>query len=125
MIDMTIILSGNRCTSCGEKLIKNPDCGGDYYNTILGYRLQEYCNNNCERNGILEPPLDGKNPNFISNRKKKYFATQIAKKKHLGIIETKKIAKTCNTNNKDNFLKIFSKKIKLPYMEVSTFFESN
>ena len=118
---MIVVLSEIRCPSCGKRLVKTPECGGDYYKTISGYRLQEYCNGDCEQNGILRPPLEGRDPDFISNRGKTSVAIRIAVANRLGIIESKQIAKSCITNNTSEFISIFSKRIRLPLLEVSRF----
>jgi len=118
---MVIVLSEIRCPTCGKRLIKNPDCGGDYHQTVAGYRLQEYCNGNCKQNGVLRPLLEGYDPEYISNRRKEGFAVRIAHAKRLGIIESKKIARSCDTNNINEFLMVFAKKIQLPLMEVTNF----
>lgn len=120
---MVIVLSNNRCLVCGKKRIKNPDCLGDYHDTVTGYRLQEYCNGDCELNGVLYPLLRGRDPNIISNRSKKSFAVTVAVVYRRGFMETKKIALSCDTNITKKFLIMFAEKTRLPLSEVSNFLE--
>ena len=119
---MIIVLSEIRCPSCGKRLIKTPEVGGDYHETISGYRLQEYCNGHCEQNGIMRPPLEGMDPDFISNRGIDVVAVQIAVAYDQGIIEYKKIAKSCGTNSIKKLISLFSRKTGIPMVEVSRFF---
>lgn len=116
-----IVLSENRCPRCGKKRIKDIACGGDYHETIAGYLCQEYCNGDCPMNGILKPDIEGIDPSFISNRGKRAIAVRIAQKKNLGISETKQIANDINTNNKDDFIIEFAKKIQYPLFEILKF----
>jgi len=118
---MIVVLSKIKCRNCGKPLIKNPDCGGDYCVTVNGYVLQQYCNGNCERNGIMYPLLDGRDPDFISNREKTNVAISIAMAHNFGFKETKKIARSCDTNNTHDFIVSFAKQIQLPLSEVSRF----
>lgn len=119
---MVIVLSEKKCPICGRQRIKNPDCGGDYYTTVAGYRLQEYCNGDCIRNGVLIPQLAGDDPDHISGRGKQRFAVRVAIAKKLGIIRSKKIARSCESNNPGEFLNMFAEKIQLPLSEISSFF---
>jgi len=109
-----IVLSNNRCPVCGQKRIRRPDVGGDYFETIEGFVCQEYCNNNCSRNGMLYPLIQGRDLSFISNRGKKSVAAKIAGIYKLSFKETKDIARSIDTNNKKDFIKIFQDKIQHP-----------
>ena len=46
---MSIVLCNDKdgnpqiCGRCKEQLMKNPDCGTDYYPTHIGIVLQKYC----------------------------------------------------------------------------------
>ena len=118
---MNIVLSQTKCPSCGNRLIRTPDVGGDYYETVIGFTLQQYCNNNCNMNGVMRPELDGRDPNFISNRGKLAFAVRVAHVFRLGITETKNVARSLNTNNLDDFIHSFCKKICIPKSDALLF----
>ena len=108
------VISENRCPVCGKKRIKRPDVGGDYFETTAGFVCQEYCEGDCSRNGMLYPLIHGRDPFFISNRGKKSFAAKIAGFYKLSFKETKEIATSIETNNKNEFIKIFNDKIQHP-----------
>jgi hypothetical protein len=109
-----IVLSENRCPVCGRRRIRRPDVGGDYIETVEGFVCQEYCNNDCSRNGMLYPLIKGRDPIFISNRGKKSFAAKIAGYYKLSFKDTKNLVKSIDTNNKNDFIKLFQSKIQHP-----------
>ena len=120
-LEMVIVLSESKCPICGKPRVKNPDCGGDYYSTVAGYRLQEYCNGDCIRNGVLIPQLAGEDPDHISGHGKERFAVRVAYAKKLGVIHTKKIARSCESNIPGEFLNMFAEKTRFSVSEISSF----
>ena len=118
---MTLIKSNNKCTVCGKPLVRNPFCSGDYYNTVNGYVLQEYCNGDCSRNGFLKPLISGRDPDFISNNMKKTVASRIAYVHRLGMNETKKKALGIDTNNVNVWVREFSRIMNMTILDVKNF----
>jgi len=122
---MTLIKSPNCCTVCGKHLVRDPFCSGDYYNTINGYVLQEYCNGDCKRNGYLKPLISGRDPDFISKNMKKTVASRIAFVFRLGMIETKQEALSIETNNIHDWVREFSRIMNMTIMDVENFVYGN
>ena len=76
---MSLILLESRCPDCGEKLVKDPDCTGDYYFTVNGLQLQSFCISNNECNGNMFPFVSiDKDIGKISNTEKRVIDNKLA-----------------------------------------------
>lgn len=104
---MTIVICDDKCPECNTNYIKDLCCNGDYYPTASGYVRMRFCPN-C---GVMKPLITGRDPNYIGKNKKKVFGVIAATKFHLGYQETEKDALSIDTNNKQEFIKLFSQNI--------------
>jgi len=118
---MSFVISRNHCTNCGKPMVRDPLCSGDYYNTIQGYVLQEYCNGDCVRNGHMKPLVEGRDPDFIGNNMKKNVATRVAYSRRLGMVETKRKAIGVETNNLHEWIRGFARVMNMAIMDVESF----
>ena len=119
---MAIIVCDDKCPRCNTNYVKDLCCNGDYYLTVSGYVRMRFCPN-C---GIMRPELAGRDPDYIGKNKKKVFGVMVATEFHLGYKETKEDALSIDTNNKQEFIKLFSQniaqKIDVPITQVSSCF---
>lgn len=104
---MAIIICEDKCPDCNVHLVKTPLCSGDYYPVESGIVLMRH----CPICGIMKPEVEGRDPNYISNNKKKFFGIITATKFCLGYKEIKENALSIDTNNKQEFIKLFSQNI--------------
>ena len=102
-----IIICEDKCPQCNVNYVKDLSCNGDYHSTVSGYLLMRFCPN-C---GTMRPEISGRDPSYISKGKKKLLGTIVATKFHLGYEETKEDALSIDTNNKKEFINIFSQNI--------------
>ena len=114
---MTIVCEDTcNCSGDNVNFLKDPNCSGDYYPTELGMVLQRF----CPECGVMKPEVEGRDPNYISNNAKKAVANRIATIHRLGFKETKTIAVSCEGNNKQDFISMFSKQVGIPVFEVAS-----
>lgn len=105
------------CTKCGSRMVKNPDCSGDYYPTHIGTVLMSFCPN-C---GYMKPIVDiEQRP--ISNRKKKHILQTIIEHKQLIGSHVNQIYHNNlkDVNNYYDFLHITSRVLDIPVDDIKT-----
>ena len=80
----------------------------------------------CPKCGIGKPEIKGRDPDYISKNKKKAFGVKIATIFHLGYKETQDDAVSIDTNNIQEFIKLFSQdvsqKIGVPPVQIASYF---
>lgn len=117
---LTLINCEQPCKTCGQPLVKNPLCSGDWHPTYRSNdELLRYCNNpQCPCYGHMYPYISipwG----FISNRRKMDVAKMCACLSGRGMIEMKKVAREVKTGELQLFLEDFRRKANLSPMVLS------
>jgi len=106
-LDMNIIICEDKCPICNAHFVKTPLCNGDYYPVESGMTLMRF----CPICGNGKPEVEGRDPDYISRNKKKAFGVIVGEAFCLGYKETKEDALSIDTNNKQDFIKLFSQRI--------------
>ena len=104
------ILCEDICT-CGVHFEKDPECSGDYHETVNGNVLMRY----CPVCGVMKPLLEERDPEYISNNMKKRIAVRIATTYKLGYKNVKVIINTNlrDVSDRQKFVNRLSRKVGL------------
>ena len=110
-----LIFLKKSCSNCGGQRVKNPNCGTDYYPCEGGITLQD----ECLKCGVMQPPVEGKDVDYISENRKKRILIRIARAFGFDYKQTKKIIFiTKNIHDEFPFFIICSKKLDIPLYKI-------
>jgi len=118
---MTLVICEDKYPLCGGTMVKDVDCNGDYYYTIMGLVRQRFCFV-C---GSMLPLVSEREPEFISNNTKKRILGHIAsiKKKRFREYTSIYHNRLKNINDKKMFARACSIETQVPLETVTSFLD--
>lgn len=75
-----ILVCKDVCESCKEHFLIDMHCNSDYYNTVIGFVKQRY----CPCCGRMLPMISERDPEYISNNRKRQIGVRICQAYGLG-----------------------------------------